>query len=176
MMINDDEHDDDHDNDDVMHDMHTNTMHHAWCNAWYKGNTQRTNAQMHKNTKNKRNVTKTCKNIQGTNKQWRSKKPWQQNKTNTKGAPNPKGSLKPETHTTKQGRDTHETRRTPHNSCDGGHSPSPIRPRTPRRSAHPSLLVENLVDNSSNPCHNVSVVMWKTPKPVENPVENPAGV
>ena len=36
MMINDDEHDehdehdDDHD-DDVMHDMHTNTMHHAWC-------------------------------------------------------------------------------------------------------------------------------------------------
>ena len=40
-----DEHDDEHTNDDdVMHDMHTNTMHHAWCNAWYKGNTQRTNA------------------------------------------------------------------------------------------------------------------------------------
>lgn len=50
MMINDehDEHDDEHD-DDVMHDMHTNTMHHAWCNACHKGNTQRTNAQMHKN-------------------------------------------------------------------------------------------------------------------------------
>ena len=47
MMINDehDEHDE-HDDDDVMHDMHTNTMHHAWCNAWYKGNTthKRTNA------------------------------------------------------------------------------------------------------------------------------------
>ena len=56
--------------------------------------------------------------------------------------------------------------------CDGGHSPSPIRPRTPRRSARPSLLVENPVDNSSNPNHNVTAVMWKTPKPVENPVEN----
>lgn len=69
MMINDhhddeqDEHDE-HTDDDAMHDMHTNTMHHAWCNVWYKGNTQRMNAQMHKNTKNKRNVTKTCKNIQ----------------------------------------------------------------------------------------------------------------
>ena len=36
MMINDhdhhddDEHDDEHHDDDVMHDMHTNTMHHAW--------------------------------------------------------------------------------------------------------------------------------------------------
>lgn len=40
-----DEHDDEHtDNDDVMHDMHTNTMHHAWYDAWYKGNTQRMNA------------------------------------------------------------------------------------------------------------------------------------
>ena len=66
MMINDehdehDEHDDEHIDDDVMHDMHTNTMHHAWCNAWYKGNTQRT---MHKHTKqckNKRNVTKYAK-------------------------------------------------------------------------------------------------------------------
>ena len=54
-MINDDhddehdDHDDEHIDDDVMHDMHTNTMHHAWCNAWYKGNTQRTNAQTHKN-------------------------------------------------------------------------------------------------------------------------------
>nr|DAI00471.1 MAG TPA: hypothetical protein [Caudoviricetes sp.] len=31
-----------------MHDMHTNTMHHAWCNAWCKGNTQCT---MHKHAK-----------------------------------------------------------------------------------------------------------------------------
>jgi hypothetical protein len=54
----------------------------------------------------------------------------------------------------------------------GATPPSPIRPRTPRRSAHPSLLVENPVDNSSNPDHNVIVVMWKTPKLVENPVEN----
>lgn len=73
-------------------------------------------------------------------------------------------------HKTKQG--THKTRHTPHNLCDGGHPPSPIAARTPRRSAHPSLLVENPVDNSSNPHHNVTVVMWKTPKPVENPVEN----
>nr|DAR91542.1 MAG TPA: hypothetical protein [Caudoviricetes sp.] len=51
--------------------------------------------------------------------------------------------------------------------------PSPTRARIPRRSAHPSLLVENPVDNSGNPDHNVSVIMWKTPKPVENPVENP---
>lgn len=43
MMIND-EHDDDRDDDDVMHDMHTNTMHHAWYDAWCEGNTQRMNA------------------------------------------------------------------------------------------------------------------------------------
>lgn len=117
-------------------------------------------------------LQKHAKIFKGMNKQWRSKKPWQQNETNTKGAPNPKGSLKPETHTTKQDGEHDKTRRTPHNLCDGGHSPSPIRPRTPRRSAHPSLLVENPVDNSSNPCHNVAVVMWKTPQPVENPVDN----
>ena len=89
-----------------------------------------------------------------------------------KGAPNPKGSLKPETHTTKQDGEHNKTRRTPHKLCDGAHSPSPISARTPRRSARPSLLVENPVDNSSNPDHNVTVVMWKTPKPVENPVDN----
>nr|DAS79312.1 MAG TPA: hypothetical protein [Caudoviricetes sp.] len=33
--------------------------------------------------------------------------------------------------------------------------------------------MENPVDNSSNPHHNVTVIMWKTPQPVENPVENP---
>ena len=53
MMINDqhDEHDehDEHHDDDVMHDMHTNTMHHAWCQRMPQGNTQRTNAQTHKN-------------------------------------------------------------------------------------------------------------------------------
>jgi hypothetical protein len=32
--------------------------------------------------------------------------------------------------------------------------------------------VENPVDNSGNPDHNVTAIMWKTPKPVENPVEN----
>nr|DAQ96230.1 MAG TPA: hypothetical protein [Caudoviricetes sp.] len=36
-----------------MHDMHANTMHHAWDNACHKGNAQRTNAQ-------------TCKTIQKT--------------------------------------------------------------------------------------------------------------
>ena len=80
-------HDDEHDHDDVMHDMHTNTMHYAWCQRMPQGNTQRTNAQTHKNAKNKRNVTKTCKNMQSMKQQWRSKKPWQQNEANTKGAP-----------------------------------------------------------------------------------------
>ena len=28
------------------------------------------------------------------------------------------------------------------------------------------------MDNSSNPDHNVTAIMWKTPKPVENPVDN----
>ena len=74
-------------------------------------------------------------------------------------------------HKTRQG--TQQTRHTPHNLCDGDHPPPPIRARTPRRSAHPSLLVENPVDNSSNPDHNVTVIMWKTPQPVDNPVENP---
>lgn len=63
MMINDehDEHDDEHIDDDVMHDMHTNTMHHAWCNAWYKGNTQHT---MHKHTKQCKKQKKCYKNMQ----------------------------------------------------------------------------------------------------------------
>lgn len=60
MMINDehDEYNDEHIDDDVMHDMHTNTTHHAWCNAWYKGNTQRTNAQMHKNVQKQKKCYK----------------------------------------------------------------------------------------------------------------------
>ena len=28
------------------------------------------------------------------------------------------------------------------------------------------------MDNSSNPDHNVTAIMWKTTQPVENPVEN----
>lgn len=44
-----------------MHDMHTNTMHHAWCNAWYKGNTQRT---MHKHAKQCKKQKKCYKNMQ----------------------------------------------------------------------------------------------------------------
>ena len=86
-----DEHDDDHTDDDVMHDMHTNTMHHAWYDAWYKGNTQRTNAQMHKNTKNKRNVTKKCKNIQGMNSTMVFKKTMATKRDEQKGGPKPQG-------------------------------------------------------------------------------------
>lgn len=74
--------------------MHTNTMHHARCQRMPQG---KHNAQTHKRTKkhkNKRNVTKTCKNIQSVNKQWRSKKPWQQNETNERGPQYRKGSLK----------------------------------------------------------------------------------
>nr|DAD86921.1 MAG TPA: hypothetical protein [Siphoviridae sp. ctio73] len=50
MMINNkhDQHDDEHHDDDVMHDMHTNTMHHAWCQRMPQGNMQCTNAQTHK--------------------------------------------------------------------------------------------------------------------------------
>lgn len=66
MMINDehDEHDDEHIDDDVMHDMHTNTMHHAWCNACHKGNTthKHTNAQKCIKTKEMlQKQAKTCK-------------------------------------------------------------------------------------------------------------------
>ena len=133
------------------------------------------NAQTHKCIKihkNKRNVTKTCKNAQTFNNNGVQKNHGNISERTKRGPHNSKGSLKNETHTTQQDREHTKTRRTPHNVCDGGHPPSPIRPRVPRRSAHPSLLVENPVDNSSNPDHNVTVVMWKTPQPVENPVEN----
>lgn len=155
-----------------MHDMHTNTMHHAWCNAWYKGNTQRT---MHKHTKQCKKQKKCYKNMQkhsNLHQQWRSKKPWQQNEANKRRPQHSKGSLKvgptPQNKTGNRiKRDTHHTKH-----VTGGTPPSPTWALTPRRSAHPSLLVENPVDNSSNPDHNVTVIMWKTPKPVENPVEN----
>ena len=87
-MIIDHSYDDERHDDDVMHDMHTNTMHHAWCNAWYKGNTQRMNAQMHKNTKNKRNVTKTCKNIQRHESTMAFKKTMATKRGEHKGGPN----------------------------------------------------------------------------------------
>ena len=152
--------------------MHTNTMHHAWCNACHKGNTQRT---MHKHTKQCKKQKKCYKNMQKYAKRettMASKKTMATFQGEQKGGPTTlRDPLKRDArHTTTQG--THKTRRTPHNLCDGGHSPSPVRPRTPRRSAHPSPLVENPVDNSSNPDHTVTAVMWKTPKPVENPVEN----
>lgn len=57
------------------------------ANAWYKGNTQRINTQMHKNTKNKRNVTKTCKNIQGTNQTMVFKKTMATKQDEHKGGP-----------------------------------------------------------------------------------------
>ena len=44
--------------------------------------------------KNKRNVTKKCKNMQNVKQQWRSKKPWQQNETNIRDPLNDKGSPK----------------------------------------------------------------------------------
>nr|DAK24056.1 MAG TPA: hypothetical protein [Caudoviricetes sp.] len=71
-----------------MHHMHTNTMHHAWCNAWYKGNTQRTNAQMHKNVKKQKKCYKNMQKHANLHKQWRSKKPWQHFRANKKVAPN----------------------------------------------------------------------------------------
>lgn len=111
-MIND-EHDDEH-IDNVMHHMHTNTMHHAWCNAWCKGNTQRI---MHKHTKQCKKQKKCYKNMQKYAKhhqQWRSKKPWQHFKANKRGTQTRKGSLKVgPTSQNKTGntlkRDTHHT-------------------------------------------------------------------
>ena len=44
------EHDDEHHDDDVMHDMHTNTMHHAWCQRMVQRQHATHNAQTHKNT------------------------------------------------------------------------------------------------------------------------------
>lgn len=55
----------------------------------------------------------------------------------------------------------------------GATPPPPSGREHPEGLPIPPPLVENPVDNSSNPCHNVTVIMWKTPKPVENPVENP---
>ena len=93
MMINDehdehhDEHHDDHD-DDVMHDMHTNTMHHARCQRMPQ---RQRNAQTHKCIKihkNKRNVTKTCKNIQRRETTMAFKKTMATKQGEHKGGPN----------------------------------------------------------------------------------------
>nr|DAV39973.1 MAG TPA: hypothetical protein [Caudoviricetes sp.] len=118
-------------------------------------------------------LQKHAKIFKGTNQTWRSKKPWQQNKTNKRGPQHSKGSLKVGPTPHKQSGD--QTKRDTHHTIYvmPPPPPSPIRPRTPRRSAHPSLPVENPVDNSSNPYHNVTAIMWKTPKPVENPMETP---
>ena len=89
-MINDehDQHDDEHTDDDVMHDMHTNTMHHAWCQRMPQG---KRNAQTHKRTKmhkNKRNVTKTCKKIQRHETTMAFKKTMATKRGERKGGPN----------------------------------------------------------------------------------------
>lgn len=146
------------------------TMHGATHATKATRNTQCINMQ--NNAKNKRNVTKTCKNMQSVNQTMAFKKTMATFRDERKGSLKRARDPLRRTHITKQDRERNKTRHTPHNLCDGGHSPSPIRPRTPRRSAHPSLPVENPVDNFGNPDHNVTVVMWKTPKPVENPVEN----
>jgi hypothetical protein len=64
--------------------------------------------------KNKRNVTKTCKNIQRHETTMAFKKPWAQNETNTKGGP--KGVRDPlkwdPHHKTTQGTQQNETHTT----------------------------------------------------------------
>ena len=145
------------------------TMHGA--NAWCKGNIthKRTNTQ--KCIKTKEMLQKHTKKFKGTKHKGVQKNHGNKTRRITRGPQHGKGSLKMGPTPHKQDREHNKTRHTPHNLCDGS-PPSPIRPRTPRRSTHPSPLVENPVDNSSNPDHNVTVVMWKTPKPVENPVDN----
>lgn len=125
-MINDehDEHDDEHIDDDVMHDMHTNTMHHAWCNAWYKGNTQHTTHKCIKIHKSKRNVTKTRKNMQTFTNNGVQKNHGNISRRTKRGPHNPKGSLKVgPTSQNKTGnrmkRDTH------HTNCVTGATPPP---------------------------------------------------
>lgn len=131
---------------------------------------------MHKHTKQCKKQKKCYKNMQKHAKRETTmafKKTMATKRDEQKGGPTTvRDPLKWDPrHTNKTGNT--QTRHTPHILCDGGHSPSPIRPRTPRRSAHPSLLVENPVDNSSNPDHSVTAIMWKTFHLVDNPVENP---
>jgi hypothetical protein len=118
-MINDDEHDqhdehdDDYNDDDVMHDMHTNTMHHAWCQ--HMPQRQHATHKRTKTHKNKRNVTKTCKNIQRHESNNGVQKNHGNKTRRTQGGPqDSKGSLKHGTHVTKQDegwtkRDAHHT-------------------------------------------------------------------
>lgn len=107
-MIND-EHD-----DDVMHHMHTNTMHHAWCNAWYKGNTQRT---MHKHAKQCKKQKKCYKNMQKYAKHETTmafKKTMATKRDEQKGGPKPiRDPLKWDPHhKTRQGTQRNETHTT----------------------------------------------------------------
>ena len=93
MMINDDqhEHDDEHDDHHVMydmHDMHANTMHHAWCQRMPQ---RQRNAQTHKCIKmhkNKRNVTKNAKIFKGGNQTMAFKKTMATKLGEQKGGPN----------------------------------------------------------------------------------------
>ena len=81
--------------DDDMHDMHTNTMHHAWCQRMPQ---RQHNAQTHKRIKmhkNKRNVTKTYKNIQRRETTMAFKKTMATKRDEHKGGPNtPRDPLK----------------------------------------------------------------------------------
>jgi hypothetical protein len=70
-----------------MHDMHTNTMHHAWCQRMPQGNTQRTNAQTHKNTQKQKKCYKNTQKHAKRETAMAFKKTMATNETNTKGVP-----------------------------------------------------------------------------------------
>jgi hypothetical protein len=97
-----------------MHDMHTNTMHHAWCQRMPQGNTQRTTHKRTKMHKNKRNVTKTCKNIQKRETTMVFKKTMATKQDERKGGPNTlRDPLKWDPrHKTRQGTQQNETHTT----------------------------------------------------------------
>ena len=155
-----------------MHDMHTNTMHHAWCNAWYKGNTQPQCINIQNNAKNKRNVTKTCKNSNFAINNGVQKNHGNISGRTKRGPQRSKGSLK--TRRTPQNKTGNRTKRDARHTIYvmGATPPPPSGREHPEGLPIPPYPVENPVDNFGNPDHNVTAIMWKTPKPVENPVEN----
>ena len=146
MMINDqhDEHDDEHVDDDVMHDMHTNTMHHAWCNACHKGNTQPQCINIRNNVKNKRNVTKTCKNMQNITNNGVQKNHGNKTRRTKRGSQHSKGSLK--VGPTPQNKTGNTTKRDTHHTIYvmGATPPPPSRPEHPEGLPIPPCLWKTL--------------------------------
>ena len=119
MMINDhhdehNEHDDEHIDDDVMHDMHTNTMHHARCQRMPQ---RQHTTIMHKHAKQCKKQKKCYKNMQKHAKRETTmafKKTMATFRDEREGGPNPiRDPLKWDPrHKTRQGTQQNETHTT----------------------------------------------------------------